>query len=176
MREVIKYFFCKKKKNFIGHNKHEKPNSEKTPLETDDGCNNEEDFKKRVFNKKFKDILDLKQKNEISKSFVQKETKCAPLDLNPLFDNKENYRNFLETGKKDFDQPANSDPNTFTQKKLKEEEKKVEPEDIYARKKRLAEVRDIILKKKNQERENIMKNYQKVFDVVKKKKILFKER
>lgn len=101
--------------------------------------------------------MDLKQKNELAKSLVQKEIKPSPLELNPLFDNKENYRKFLETGHNDFDQNKN-----FDKKKEKEELKKDDIEDIYMRKKRLAEVRDIIIKKKKEERENFMKTYQKV--------------
>ena len=100
--------------------------------------------------------MDLKQKNELAHSLVQKEIKPSPLELNPLFDNKENYRNFLETGQNDFDKNNNN------YVKIKEEQKKNDVEDIYMRKKRLAEVRDIIIKKKKEERETLMKNYQKV--------------
>ena len=100
--------------------------------------------------------MDLKQKNELANSLVQKDIKPSPLELNPLFDNKENYRNFLETGQNDFDKNNNN------YVKIKEEQKKNDVEDIYMRKKRLAEVRDIIIKKKKEERETLMKNYQKV--------------
>ena len=92
----------------------------------------------------------------MANSLVQKDIKPSPLELNPLFDNKENYRNFLETGQNDFDQT-----NNYVKKK--EEQKKDDIEDIYLRKKRLEEVRDIIIKKKKEERENFMKNYQKVY-------------
>ena len=92
----------------------------------------------------------------MANSLVQKDIKPSPLELNPLFDNKENYRNFLETGQNDFDKNNNN------YVKIKEEQKKNDVEDIYMRKKRLAEVRDIIIKKKKEERETLMKNYQKV--------------
>ncbi len=87
----------------------------------------------------------------------QSQTKIAPLAFNPLFDGKDNLAKFIESGHKDFDDNGKKD-----EKKHKIEEKKEEIEDIYARKKRLLLQRDLLLKKKQKEREKFMKNYQKV--------------
>jgi len=103
--------------------------------------------------------LDIKHKNENLGNSVA--NKITPLEMNPLFDGKENFRNFIETGKKEIDEVK--EPKISIFEKTNFNEKKEEVEDIYLRKKRLLQMRDFLLKKKQEEREKIMKNYQKVF-------------
>ena len=148
-------------KLIIGILKTDEKSKEHIILDTTEEFKDTEIHEKKGFNKKFKDILDLKQKTEYleKQPIIQKDGKIAPLALNPFFEGKENLAKFIETGKKDIE---GQNENKFVHKSNKKTEKFDEVEDIYARKKRLLQQRDLLLKKKNEERERNLKNYQKV--------------